>query len=103
MRRQEEDFTGPRGVSKPPNRFHFNPPSLADDPAACAHTELIETIRTWAKAYPLAVFPEPPPGEHGATVDACSARVARHVLGRLVELINGAAETGERTNQQGEQ
>ncbi len=34
MRRQEEDFTGPRGVSKPPNRFHFNPKSLADDPAA---------------------------------------------------------------------
>ena len=28
--------------------------------------------------YPIDVFPEPMPGKHGDTVDACSARAARH-------------------------
>jgi len=48
---------------------------------------LIETITIWSDAYPLDVFPEPPPGEHGDTVDACSARMGRHVIGRLLDVI----------------
>jgi hypothetical protein len=30
------------------------------------------------------LFSDPPPGEHGATVDACSARSARHILQQLL-------------------
>lgn len=69
--------------------------SLADDPAACGHIDLIETIRSWAKAYPISVFPEPPAGEHGQTVDACSARALRHAFKVLVGMLDVAAETGD--------
>ena len=30
-------------------------------------------------AYPLGVFLEPPVGQHGETIDACSARMGRHL------------------------
>lgn len=33
----------------------------------------------WEHAYPPDIFIEPPPGQHGQTVDGCSARAARHV------------------------
>ena len=33
----------------------------------------------WYGYYPTDVFTETPPGEHGETVDACSASMARHV------------------------
>ena len=48
---------------------------------------LVEVIRIWNQAYPLSVFPEPPRGEHGSTIDTCSARMGRHVIGRLMEII----------------
>ncbi len=48
---------------------------------------LIATIERWSHAYPLEVFPDPPYQEHGSTVDACSARMGRHIIGRLMELI----------------
>ena len=71
--------------------------SLADDPAAvCGHEELVETIITWSKAYPLSVFPEPPKGEHGQTIDTCSARALRHAFGVLGGMLDVAAE-GEQT------
>ncbi len=53
----------------------------------CGHAELVETIHTWAKAYPESVFPEPPAGEHGQSVDACSARALRHAFKVLVGLL----------------
>ena len=53
----------------------------------CEHTELVEMIRTWSKAYPESVFPEPPGGEHGQTVDACSARALRQAFKTLVGLL----------------
>ena len=60
----------------------------------CGHEELVQTIRTWSKAYPVEVFPPPPPGQHGVSVDACSAAMGRHVIGRLMELIG---DTNERS------
>jgi hypothetical protein len=53
----------------------------------CGHETLIETIITWSKAYPIEVFPLPPFGEHGESVDACSARMGRHIISRLMDLI----------------
>ena len=48
----------------------------------------------WFAAYPLDIFPEPPPGEHGETVDACSARMGRHVAERAAEQIRANEEKG---------
>lgn len=48
---------------------------------------LVERIQTWSKAYPVEVFPPPPNGQHAATIDGCFAHAARHVIGRLMELI----------------
>ena len=40
----------------------------------------LEIIREVHGRYPEDVFPEPEPGEHGETVDACSARASRGAL-----------------------
>ena len=53
----------------------------------CGHEELIRTIRTWSKAYPVEAFPPPPKGEHAVTIDGCHAHAGRHIIGRLMELI----------------
>ena len=34
----------------------------------------------FAEHYPTDIFIEPPPGQHGQTVDACSARAIRHAV-----------------------
>lgn len=44
-----------------------------------------EALDVVAENYPLDIFPEPAPGKHGKTVDACSARGIRHGL-NLVRL-----------------
>ncbi len=49
---------------------------------------LIEFIRNGARAYPPDIFPPPPKGEHGITVEACSAGMARHLFRRLNELLD---------------
>ena len=43
--------------------------------------------------YPADVFLEPPPGEHGTTVDACSARALRAILPVVAERIRARGET----------
>lgn len=42
---------------------------------ACARV-----VDMYAAHYPLDVFPAPPAGEHGTTVDSCSAAALRAVL-----------------------
>jgi len=42
--------------------------------------EAAELVRDFAKHYPESVFIPPPPGEHGNTVDACSAAAIRAIL-----------------------
>lgn len=44
-----------------------------------------EILEPWSRAYPEDVFIPPPAGEHGKTVDACSAAMGRHILGKLME------------------
>ena len=62
---------------------------LADKQAllrvARAANEFCVILEQWARAYPTDVFPEPPHGEHGKTVDACSAAMGRHVTKKLLE------------------
>ena len=52
---------------------------------ARAAGEFYEILEPWSRAYPTDIFIPPPPGEHGKTVDACSAAMGRHVLGKLME------------------
>jgi len=53
---------------------------LAPDSRLQAIADLIET---WEQVYPISLFPELPKGEHGDTVDACSARMGRFMVGLL--------------------
>jgi chromosome segregation ATPase len=41
-------------------------------------SDIVERLRSLAIAYPEASFPPPSPGEHGETVDQCSAAMGRH-------------------------
>lgn len=52
---------------------------------ARAAEEFYEILEPWSRAYPKDIFIPPPPGEHGKTVDGCSAAMGRHVLGKLME------------------
>lgn len=73
-----------------------NPPLLIDVPDGssepCGHEHLVETIRTWSKAYPLDVFPEPDwPSIDPHLRTVVSAGMGRHVIGRLVEVLEANA------------
>ena len=52
---------------------------------ARATEEFYVILERWSRAYPTDVFPEPPAGQHGKTVDACSASMGRHVTKKLLE------------------
>lgn len=43
------------------------------------------TVLDFKKHYPKKVFKEPPAGQHGKTVDGCSARAIRDVLPAVAE------------------
>lgn len=45
---------------------------------------IIELLEKRIGMYPEDIFPDPPPGQHGDTVDTCSARAIRHVLNTLI-------------------
>lgn len=51
----------------------------------------------WEGYYPTNLFPEPPPGEHGKTVDSCSARAARHVAACIAKDIRELRAQPEET------
>lgn len=60
--------------------------------------DLLDKIESWAKAYPLSVFPEPDFAkahkvltENGMTLDAISASNMRHVLSQLQKMIDDCA------------
>lgn len=64
-------------------------------------TDALKQIRTWASAYPLAIFPEPDfvkaaavLKENGMTLDAISASNMRHVLDGVMRIVDAAL--GER-------
>ena len=45
-------------------------------------------VREWAANYPVNIFPKPPQGQHGATVDACSAETLRVMLPIIADAID---------------
>ncbi len=58
---------------------------------------ILKSLRTWVKYYPLEVFPEPDLklamealNVVGITLDAVSASSMRHVLTQVTEMINKA-------------
>ncbi len=48
----------------------------------------IEIIEEYLKASSMDIFNSPPPGEHGETVDACSAAALRAVLPNIITDLN---------------
>jgi hypothetical protein len=59
--------------------------------------EALHQIKTWAQAYPLAVFPEPDFAKAhevlqaaGMTVDAISASNMRHIITRVQAIVDAA-------------
>ena len=50
-----------------------------------------DLVDEWHRAYPPDIFIEPPVGEHGQTVDACSARMARYVTKRIAKELRAKA------------
>lgn len=62
---------------------------------AQAFEEAAEIAREHGDHYPTDIFIEPPPGEHGQTVDACSARAERHASRIIAQAISEAKEGGE--------
>ena len=46
----------------------------------------------YANNYPTDIFVEPPAGQHGQTVDACSARAARHTSKMIAQDIRKLLE-----------
>lgn len=62
-----------------------SPPALAPVPKPSEREvdsayAALDIIREARERYPEGLFPEPPAGEHGGTVDACSARAYRACL-----------------------
>jgi len=45
-------------------------------------------VREWAANYPISIFPKPPKGKHGDTVDACSAETLRVMLPIIADAID---------------
>lgn len=46
-----------------------------------------KVVDDWVKAYPVSIFGDPPDGQHGNTVDSCSAKALRHGLPPIAEAI----------------
>lgn len=68
---------------------------------AAALEEAARVADRWHAAYPVDVFTEPTRGEHGSTVDACSARAARHVSTHIAEEIHALASARGTTAREG--
>ncbi len=54
-------------------------------PEPAVRAAIREYIQEKLNHYPTDVFPNPEPGEHGQSVDACSARAIRQILQLLME------------------
>ena len=57
--------------------------------------DVLTDLRYRLHAYSPDIFIEPPAGEHGETIDACSARALRWLLSNLIEQIEGMESNGQ--------
>jgi NTP pyrophosphatase (non-canonical NTP hydrolase) len=64
----------------------------ASSAAGAVRERCATIVESFAAHYPVSVFPPPSPGEHGKTVDACSARAIRCILPVLATLIRQNVE-----------
>ena len=55
---------------------------------------VLALVQEIAEHFPKDIFREPPPGEHGQSVDACSARGVRHGLQLVRRAIEGKGGEG---------
>jgi len=52
-------------------------------------------------AYPESVFPQPEPGQHGKTVDSCSAAMGRHLGAMFARQVRSLPLPGEGSPEEG--
>lgn len=71
----------------------FQPRTVAADDRVSRMEDALHKIQTWARAYPVNVFPEPDLKRaaevlalNGISLDAISAHAMRHVLDGLAEI-----------------
>ena len=55
-------------------------------------TEAASTVLNQLRFYPVDVFPTPPRGKHGKTVDSCSAAALRAMLPNLARTLQSEAQ-----------
>jgi hypothetical protein len=48
---------------------------------------IADLVETWEQAYSTDIFSVPPKGEHGKTVDSCSAAMGRFMTGVLKDAL----------------
>lgn len=88
--------TKPTGISAT-IEWHFDGRALRNQPGRQDETttereRCAKVVEDFAKAYPPNVFLEPPPGEHGKTVDGCSARALREILPAVADKVRESEE-----------
>ena len=67
---------------------------LLDETRRAALLEAAQVVREFAKHYPTDIFIEPLPGQHGRTVDACSASAIRAICPTIANDIDRLAQEG---------
>ena len=56
--------------------------------------EAAQVVREFVQHYPTDIFIEPLPGQHGRTVDACSASAIRAICPTIANAIDRLAQEG---------
>jgi hypothetical protein len=56
--------------------------------------EAAQVVREFVQHYPTDIFIEPLPGQHGRTVDACSASAIRAICPTIADAIDRLAQEG---------
>jgi len=69
----------------------------ADRTIDIAIKHVVRVIDRWLRSYPTSVFAQPEPGQHGETVDACSAAALRAILPLVAEDIHALAVAKDRS------
>lgn len=76
-----------KGAICPDDRVEILRRIIASERERCA-----KIVEAWIECYPTRVFTDPPDGQHGATVDACSARAMRALLPGLAADIRNSSD-----------
>ena len=69
----------------PPSNNGVQPPTKLVGGILSIVEECAQIVEFYLAKYPISVFPQAPAGQHGATVDSCSASALRAVLPFIAE------------------